>query len=186
MYTILVQDNNTLYPSVRTRIIKGSKNVDELRFLAKPTYNKINMTDLTVILTYILPVSKERKSIVLSKSEELYKERLEYKLLLNDENLITSESGDVKMWLTFTNGKNVIRYTTYIYVTVEQVEESDFDPDRPSDDVPIVDNIYLDKNTNEIYLTANGVVVGNQISINELSDVIVESSNDGLVTIITD
>lgn len=185
MYTILVQDDNTLRTSVKQKIIQGSKNVDNLHFLVKPTYNEIDMSDLTVVLTYILPVSKERKSVILTKSEELYKERLEYKLLLNDENLITSESGDVKMWLTFTNGNDVIRYTTYVCVTVEQVEESDFDTDNP-ESTAVVDNICLDKNTNAIYLTANGVVVGNQISINELSDVIVESSNDGLVTMITD
>ena len=90
MYTILVQDDNTLQTSIRTRIMQNSKNIDYLHFLVKPNYNEIDMTDLTVVLTYILPISKERKTLTLTKSEELYKERLEYKILLDDdENLIT-------------------------------------------------------------------------------------------------
>ena len=100
MYTILVKNDNSLQPSITdTKIIQGSKNIDYLRFLINPTYNDIDISELSVILTYILPVSKERKTLILEKSEELYKERLEYKVLLNnDENFITSEYGDVKMW----------------------------------------------------------------------------------------
>ena len=82
MYTILVNDDNTLQTSIRSKIIQGSKNIDYLHFLINTTYNDIDISELSVILTYILPISKERKTLILEKSEELYKERLEYKVLL--------------------------------------------------------------------------------------------------------
>ena len=186
MYTILVNDDNTLQTSVRSKIMQGNKNVDDLHFLIKPNYNEIDMTDLSVVLTYILPISKERKTMTLAKSEELYKERLEYKILLDDdENLITSEYGDVKLWLTFMNGSDVVRYTTTTVLTVYPTEVTDITPNEPTQ-TPNVDSIYLDKDTNSIYLTANGATVGTPIPINELSNAIVDSSNDGLVTVITD
>lgn len=184
MYTILVNDDNTLQTSIRTRIMQNSKNVDELHFLVKPNYNEIDMTDLKVILTYIMPISKERKTLTLTKSEELYKERLEYKILLdNDENFITSEIGDIKMWLTFMRDDDVVRYTTPTLLTVESTEETEINPNDPSQTL-LVDNLHFDKDTNQIYLTAGGNVVGGAISIEDLSDAIVDSSNDGLVTMI--
>lgn len=185
MYTILVNDDNTLQTSIRTRIMQNSKNVDELHFLVKPNYNEIDMTELKVILTYIMPISKERKTLTLTKSEELYKERLEYKILLdNDENFITSEVGDIKMWLTFMNGDDVVRYTTPTILVIESTEEVEINPNDPSQTL-VVDNLYFDKDTNQIYLTSGGNVVGSAISIKELGDAIVDTSDDGLITMIT-
>ena len=144
------------------------------------------MSELSVILTYILPISKERKTIRLEKSEELYKERLEYKILLdNDENYITSEYGDIKMWITFMDNEDVIRYTTPTFITVYRAEVTDLEPSEPTQ-TPNVDSIYLDKDTNSIYLTANGETVGTAIPINDLSNAIVDSSNDGLISVITE
>jgi hypothetical protein len=186
MYTILVNDDNALQTSIRTRIMQNSKNVDELHFLVKPNYNEIDMTDLTVVLTYILPISKERKTLTLTKSEDLYKERLEYKILLdNDENFITSEVGDIKMWLTFMRDDETVRYTTPIILSVHSTEESTVNPSEPTQ-TPTVDNIFLDKDTNQIYLTSGGTAVGAAIPINDLGNAIVESSSEGLITMITD
>lgn len=183
---ILVNDDNSLTISVRQKIIQNSKNIDEFRFLVKPIYNDINMEDLSVVLTYILPISKERKTITLTKSEELYKERLEYKILLNNnENNITSEYGDMKLWLKFIKEDEIVRYTTPTIVTIYPSESNDILPEVPTK-TPTVDNLYLDKETNSFYLTSNGEAVGGAISINELSEAIVDSSNDGLVTVITE
>lgn len=184
MYTILIQDDNTMHASVRKRIMQGSKNIDTLRFLIKPMYNEIDISDFKMILTYILPISKERKTLTLTKSEELYKDRLEYKIPISDENF-TSEAGDIEMWITIKNEDEVIRYTTSTILHIYEREESSVDPIEPTV-IPTVDNIYLDKNTNEIYLTANGNVVGGTISINELTNTIVDNDNNGLIKVITD
>ena len=167
--------------------MQGSKNIDSLRFLVKPSYNEIDMSELTAVLTYILPISKERKTLTLTSSEELYKDRLEFKILLNDdENFITSEVGDIKLWLTFKKDDEVVRYTTSAYITIYKREEDGTVPDKPSVSTTNVDNIYLDENTNAIYLTSNGETVGGAISISALTNAIVDSSNDGLITVITD
>lgn len=101
MYTILVTDDNTLNTSIRERIIQRSNLVDNLHFLTTPLYkNEIDMTDFTVNLEYILPVSKQYKTEILTKSEDLYKdEYLEY--ILPFDTKITSEVGDVELQLTF-------------------------------------------------------------------------------------
>lgn len=101
MYTFLINADNSLTASVTERIMQRSKLVDNLHFLADTTYSGVDMTDYTVLLEYKLPVSKSYKTEILKKSEELYKNKLEYKLPF-DTNL-TSEAGDVEFWLTFSD-----------------------------------------------------------------------------------
>ena len=99
MYTILLNETNELTTSVRERIMQRSKLVDALHFLVDPIYKGINMSDFTVLMEYILPVSREYKTEILVKSDALYKEKLEYKLPM-DTNL-TREAGKVEVQLTF-------------------------------------------------------------------------------------
>nr|DAG04826.1 MAG TPA: hypothetical protein [Siphoviridae sp. ctGa111] len=99
MYTFLINEDNTLTASLVERIMERSKLVNNLHFLADQTWQGLNMADYTVLLEYVLPVSKRYKTEILTKSNELYKNRLEY-ILPFDTNL-TSEPGDIQMWLTF-------------------------------------------------------------------------------------
>lgn len=101
MYTFLINEDNTLTCSVEERIMERSKMVDNLHFLADTTYKGVNMSDYTVLLEYLLPVSKRYKTEILTKSDELYKNKLEY-VLPFDTNL-TNEPGDVQIQLTFSN-----------------------------------------------------------------------------------
>lgn len=101
MYTFLINEDNSLTASVVDRIMERSKLVDNLHFLVDPTYKNMDMTDFTVTLEYVLPVSKRYKTEILQQSEELYKNKLEY-FLPFDTNL-TSEAGDIEIQLTFTN-----------------------------------------------------------------------------------
>lgn len=100
MYTFLIGDDNTLTASVTERIMERSKMVDNMHFLADQIYKDVNMNDFTVMLEYVLPISKKYKTEFLKKSENLYKNKLEY-LLPFDTNL-TSEAGDIEIQLTFT------------------------------------------------------------------------------------
>lgn len=100
MYTFLIGDDNTLTASVTERIMERSKMVDNMHFLADQIYKDVNMRDFTVMLEYVLPISKKYKTEFLKKSENLYKNKLEY-LLPFDTNL-TSEAGDIEIQLTFT------------------------------------------------------------------------------------
>ena len=183
--------------------MQRSKLVDDLHFLVDPVYKGIDMLDFTVMLEYILPVSKEYKSEILSKSDNLYKEKLEYKLPF-DTNL-TREAGDVQIQLTFTkltlnaDGKNVqqVRKTSPTVITILPISAwSDIIADSALTaldqriiqtqaminqindvhqylDDTKADNIVFDKDTNTLQLTARGNAIGNRIVLNGNSDGII-------------
>ena len=212
MYTILVNDDNTLTTSVRERIMQRSKLVDSLHFLVEPTYKELNIADFTVTLEYVLPISKKYKVETLIKSDELYKERLEYKLPF-DTNL-TREYGDIEIQLTFTKvdlgeeGKDIqyVRKTSTASITIVPISVwSDVIPDEALTDldqkilktdaqikelremqenilVEKADNLVLDEENKELYLTAEGNQIGNKVKLSDLGNEIVQSSNEGLIT----
>ena len=101
MYTFLIGEDNTLTATVVERIMERSKLVDSLHFLAEPIYNDVEMSDFELTMKYKLPISKKTMSEVLKKSDELYKDMLEYKLPF--DTALTSEPGDIEIMLTFTN-----------------------------------------------------------------------------------
>ena len=71
MYTILVNQDNTMSTSVRERIMQRSKLVDSLHFLVDHIYKELDMSDFTVTMEYILPISKKYVTEILVKSNEL-------------------------------------------------------------------------------------------------------------------
>ena len=212
MYTILVNDDNTLTTSVRERIMQRSKLVDSLHFLVSPTYKELDMTDFTVTMEYILPVSKEYVSEVLVKSEELYKEMLEYKLPFDTD--LTKEAGEIEVKLTFSkvdldadgNDIQYVRKISATSITIIPVESwCDIIPDKALDaiDQRIIktdaqikalleaneitrlekaDNLVLANENKELYLTAEGNQIGDKVKLSELGNEIVQSSDEGLIT----
>lgn len=99
MYIILVNDDNTLSASQKQRIIQNSKLVDDLWFLVNPTYNGHDLTNSTVLLEYVKPVSREYKTETLVLSEDKYKDHLKYVLPVDTE--FTKEAGTLEMKLSF-------------------------------------------------------------------------------------
>ena len=212
MYTILVNDDNTLTTSIRERIMQRSKLVDSLHFLVYPTYKGLDMTDFTVTMEYILPASKEYVSEVLVKSEELYKEMLEYKLPFDTD--LTKEAGEIEVKLTFSkvdldedgNDIQYVRKISATSITIVPIESwCDIIPDKALDaiDQRIIktdaqikalleaneitriekaDNLVLDSENKELYLTAEGNQIGDKVKLSDLGDEIVQSSNEGLIT----
>ena len=212
MYTILVHDDNTLTTSVRERIMQRSKLVDSLHFLVSPTYKELDMTDFTVTMEYILPVSKEYVSEVLVKSEELYKEMLEYKLPFDTD--LTKEAGEIEVKLTFSkvdldadgNDIQYVRKISATSITIIPVESwCDIIPDKALDaiDQRIIktdaqikalleaneitrlekaDNLVLANENKELYLTAEGNQIGDKVKLSDLGNEIVQSSDEGLIT----
>lgn len=212
MYTILVNDDNTLTTSIRERIMQRSKLVDSLHFLVSPIYKGLDMTDFTVTMEYILPVSKEYVSEVLVKSEELYKEMLEYKLPFDTD--LTKEAGEIEVKLTFSkvdldedgNDIQYVRKISATFITIVPIESwCDIIPDKALDaiDQRIIktdaqikalleaneitriekaDNLVLDSENKELYLTAEGNQIGDKVKLSDLGNEIVQSSGEGLVT----
>lgn len=193
MYTILLNETNELITSVRERIMQRSKLVDALHFLVDPIYKGIDMSDFTVMMEYILPVSKEYKTEYLVKSDALYKEKLEYKLPF--DSCLTREAGKIEVQLTFVkveldadgNSKQYVRKTSPATITIVPISAwSDIIADSALTaldqrliqvDAMInaanemnnylyetkADNIVVNKETNTIQLTANGSPIGDAV-----------------------
>lgn len=124
-YTILVNDDNTLYGSHKERIMQRSKLVDNLVFIVDPIYRETyDMTDASVMLEYVLPVSREYKTINLVLSEERYNDCfLQYKLPFDTD--LTSQAGSLELQLTFAyvemtpNGTGIQRVRKTSATTIE-------------------------------------------------------------------
>ena len=219
MYTILVNQDNTMTTSVRERIMQRSKLVDSLHFLVDPTYKGLDMSDFTVTMEYILPVSKKYITEILVKSNEPYnskinKEMLEYTLPFDTK--LTREPGDIKVQLTFTkvdldeygNNRQYVRKISETTIHITPISAwSDIIPDEALNaiDQRIIktdaqikaleelnevtaitkaDNIKLDEETNDIYLTANGEKIGDSINLSDLGTTLAENTKDGLIKMI--
>ena len=200
MYTILVNDNNELVTTVKERIMQRSKLVDELHFLVNPTYKNVDMSDFTVTMEYVLPVSREYKTETLVKSSDLYKGQLEY--VLPFDTCLTKEAGKIEIQLTFTKvaldadgrAKQQVRKVGPTTVTIVPVTAwSDIIPDNALSaldqrlimvDAMInaanemnqyifetkADDISYNENTNEIQLLAGGNAIGHKVVVNTNAD----------------
>lgn len=214
MYTILVNQDNTMSTSVRERIMQRSKLVDSLHFLVNPIYKELDMSDFTVTMEYILPVSKEYVSEVLVRSDELYKGMLEYKLPFDTD--LTKEAGNIEVKLTFSkvdldadgNSIQFVRKVSSTTITIVPIEAwcniipdealSAIDQRIIKTDAQIkaldemnnitattkADNIKLDEETNDIYLTANGEKIGDSINLSDLGTTLAENTKEGLIKMI--
>lgn len=200
MYTILVGSTNELITSVKERIMQRSKLVDELHFLVDPVYKGIPMEDFTVTMEYILPISREYHTETLVKSEELYKQKLEYKLPFDTQ--LTREAGNIEIQLTFTkvtlnpDGSNIqqVRKTSPTNITILPITSwSDVIPDSALTaldqriimtqamleaasemadylDEVKADNIVFDRETRTLQLMSHGKGIGDQVYIDGMQD----------------
>lgn len=100
-YVILVNDDDTLYGSHKERIMQRSKCVDTLVFIVNPIYrNTHDMTNATVMLEYVRPVSRKYETEILELSNERYGDGfLQYKLPFDTN--FTAEAGKLELQLTF-------------------------------------------------------------------------------------
>ena len=201
MYVILVNPDDTLYGSVKQRIVQRQKLVNDLVFIVNPIYNGIDMTDATVMLEYVLPVSREYKTVLLTLSDERYKDcYLQYKLPFDIG--LTAQAGSLELQLTFAyvemmpNGVGIQRVRKTSSTTIDIVPItawSDIIPDEAlsgldqrlikldasmramNDYLDIidrnnVDNIVYDDKSETLQLTANGVGVGDKVSVRDMLD----------------
>ena len=194
-YTILVCDDNTLYGSCKKKIMQREKLFNKLWILVKPCYNGYDMSQCTVTMRYLLPISKEFVTETLVLSEDRYKEYLKYVLPV-DTNL-TKEHGDIELNLTFTmldvdkNGNVVqrVRKTDSHYLTITMLPDWDsVVPDSAlsaldqrilkqdaqikaltdlanSLDINQVDNLVYNEDDDTLQLSAKGVGVGDKVAI---------------------
>lgn len=98
-YILLINDDNSITPTQKRRIVQRSKLIDDLWFLVKPEYNEFNMSEFTVLLEYLTPVSRKYRTEFLRLNESDYNGYLKFCLPIDTD--ITSEAGRVEFQLTF-------------------------------------------------------------------------------------
>ena len=199
-YVILVGEDNSLTATRKERIMQRSKLVDTLWFLVNPVYKECNMTNFTVLLEYVLPISKKYCSEVLRLSDERYEEYLKY--LLPFDTKLTSEAGKIELQLTFAladldekgNAIQRVRKTDTINVDIIPISAwSDIIPDsalsaidqrliktdaqiKALEEVSCLlsdtkaDNLRYDKNSNELQLLSGSKEIGNKITIKHCNE----------------
>lgn len=130
-YIILVCDDNSLYGSCKSKIMQKEKLFNKLCFLVAPHYNGYDMSQCTVTMRYVLPISKEFETETLVLSNEKYKDYLKYTLPIDTK--LTKEWGDIELNLTFTmvdtddNGNLVqrVRKTDNYLLNITQIPNWD-------------------------------------------------------------
>lgn len=206
-YVILVNEDNTLTASKKERIMQRSKLFNNLWFLAEPTYNGYDMSACTVVMEYILPISKKYHSDILELSEEGYQEYLKYVVPV-DTNL-TAEPGDVELQITFVysdldeNGESVqrVRKTSTAKVSIVPISVwSDIIPDSAlgaldqriikmdaqikelldigdAYDAAKADNIAYDADKQTLQLLSGANKIGDEVSLN------VDDNSNGTIAV---
>lgn len=103
IHTILINSDNTITKRMNGNIMHRSSNVDSLRILVDPVYTDqygdLNMAECSCVLEFVTPIGKKYIPKVLTPSEELYKNRLEYLLPITLE--LTKEIGELEFKLIF-------------------------------------------------------------------------------------
>ena len=195
MYTIIVEDDNSLYGSCKVRIMQKEKLVNKIWFLVAPYYNGYDMSQCTITMRYLLPISKEFRTETLVLSEERYKDYLVYVLPIDTD--LSKEFGDIELNLTFTmldvdNNGNIVqrvRKTDSHFLHITQLPDWDgFVPDaalsaidqriimtqaqikRLEEMNQIVadskaDNIKYNETTNELQLLSGDKEIGNKVTL---------------------
>lgn len=200
-YIILINEDNTLYGSHKERIMQRSKLVDKLVFIVDPIYKGIDMTDASVMLEYVLPVSREYKTVNLVLDNERYNDCfLQYKLPFDVD--LTAQAGSLELQLTFAYvemtpkglGIQRVRKTSATSIDIIPITAwSDIVPDSAlsaldqrlikldcqmrglNDYMNVienskVDNLVYNEAEETLQLSANGVGVGDKVSVRDMLD----------------
>ncbi len=211
MYTILFKsEDKSLQATVRTKIYQRESLVDKFRFLIPQTYNDVDLSDFAVVLKY-LDQGNEAQTEILTREDELYKDYYSY-ILPVDTNL-TRFAGDITLHLTMSKvdmeemkeysletGETTITISPlsdYYHFTsnktfdviTQKVNELNvkleaMDKMAAAYDASKADNIKLDTESSELYLTSNGKTIGDKISLNDLGDEIADTTEDGLIKVV--
>lgn len=211
MYTILMNADKTLTTTVKTNLYQKESLVDRIQFYIPTKYNEHDLTTFTATIVYA-DQSNVPHAENLVADEELYKEKYIRYTLPVDSGL-TKFAGDIKIRLNFNRvdleeKKQYTLHSSAIKISILPLEDYyAFVPDESLEFVDQIvgaleaqiealadisgttskakaDNIVLDKETNELYLTSSGNPIGDRVNIGDLGEAIVETADEGLIQVI--
>lgn len=211
MYTILMNSDKSLICTVKITLYQRDKLVDKLQILIPQAYGETDLSDFTAVLKYV-DQGNEAHSEVLEKDEELYKESyLRYVLPVDTD--LTRLAGDIKLSLTLNKvdmeemkeyslntGEITITISPladcYAFISDSSLSAIDQKVNEINAKLEAVnkiaaiydeakaDNIKLDEETSELYLTSHNKQVGNKISIGDLGNAVADGTKEGLISVI--
>lgn len=213
MYTLLINNDNTVTASVTHPIMQRSKLVDDLYFIVPKMYNKYDMADFDFIMEYRTPISHTYNYKALTLTDPSYKnDYLRYTIDIDTD--LTSENGELELNLKFVGTfmqqdgtvLQQVRELAPCTLTIIPVVSWFTAPDEALNTLTQMiianqqnikatadlagilnqskaDNIKLDKDAKELYLESNGTKTGNSINLEELGDEIAEATKKGLVRV---
>lgn len=192
LYTILINEDHSFTHTNKKKIMYRSTGIDTVRFLVNQKYNDLDMRTANVVLEYVTPVNRSYGVVVLTPSAELYKNRVEYLLpidlkftseigdlefTINFSRLNMNEEGfleqvrpigytsikihDTVRWSDYIASSNLDNIAQIMLTNQSMLEQQKVYAEMLAYEK--ADNIAKDAETNEIYLTSNGVEIGNRI-----------------------
>lgn len=214
MYTILINNDNTVIATERQRIMQRSKLVDTFQIIAPKFYEEYDMSKFTLYMEYITPISKTPRLLTLILKDDNYNDDFLLYSLPFDTG-ITAENGDVEIHFRFVgvfigeDGVQMqrVRELPPYLLTVIPIQSWFAPPDEALDAITQqyiaiqqsigaledladtlnqtkADNIKLDTENGNIHLTSNGQKIGDAINLEELGDELAEQTDEGLIKVL--
>lgn len=213
MFTICMSMDKSLIVTKSLIFYEKETNVDVIRFLIPPQYAEgkevFNIADYIVVCK-IKTASGKVYTEKLECEPTEYKNRLDYRMNVTID--FTETAGTNILYLTFLKAieqedgttQEAVFHSGSVSINIQQKEEFIFIPDKSLQafdqmmlamdekmnqiknlNASKADGLKLDTDTNEIYLTSEGEVIGNKVSVNDLGDALVDATeDDGLVKVI--
>lgn len=123
MYTLKINDDNTVTTTVKETLIERSNYVDKIQIVTSKLYREqIDMSDATLYMKYKLPVSNKIKLTQLTVNDLEYETNyIQY--LIPVDAALTSEAGDIEVSFSFLKlvANDDGTYTSYIRKTMSGV-----------------------------------------------------------------
>lgn len=177
MYTILMDSDKNLITTNKVKIYQRENLVDKIQFLLPQTYKGLDLSKFTIKMKYIDQVNLPR-SLTLEQSEELFCDKIVCVLPVNSN--LTLYAGTITLHLELTCSDAEFR-TGETTLEIIPVNPCHFNDGSASlGQVELV----LDKEKNSIYIMQDGQTVSNELSVDELSELIGDNSCDGTMTVI--
>lgn len=131
MYTLKITDENTVVTTVKEKIIERSDYVDQIQIVVAKLYREqIDMSDCTVYMRYVLPVTGKIKMTKLEPNDLAYEtDYIQY--LIPAEAYLTAEAGDIEVSFTFLKLISNEDETTTSYVRKTQTGVIHISPIAP-------------------------------------------------------
>lgn len=198
MYTFYLTNEKELSATDRCIIHQREKLVDNFKFLIPKIYENVDLTDARIELQYLNPANESHKeTLVRDESNENRDDYMDY-IFPIDTNF-TRFAGDLHLKLVLTKvdiDEKKFYYLESSEATVsisplsdyfafvsddainpinEKIAELDarfkaLDKLAETYDTAKADNLKLDSETSELYLTANGKAIGDKVSLSDLEN----------------